>query len=170
MKTTLAALLVAGLLALAGCSANEKPAAPAPTPPAAPGPGPNDSGATNLKFTILGPDKVSVYQNAETDIEMPVIRHAEFTVGYMGGTPTGLALSGKFQGDVKLASEVVKGGKGLTVKFDPETVKGSEDKSTLRIKAAADGDLGDVEVKLTATTSEGKTTSTSLKVEVYKKK
>lgn len=168
MKKILVGLLLAGLLVNAGCErSNSNVATP---PPAAPGPGPDDSGAINLKFTILGPNKVIVYQNAETEIKMPVIRHAEFTVGYMGGSPTGLALSGKFQGDVKLTSQAVKGGKGLTVKFDPETVKGSEDSSKLKIKADEDADLGDVEVKLTATTPEGKTTRASIAIEVYKKK
>ena len=82
----------------------------------------------------------TVYQGAETDIEMPVIRHAEYVLasGSMGvGECPRIVLAGKFQGGVKLLSEIVQGGKGVTVKFDPETVKGSDDNSKLRIKAAS---------------------------------
>ena len=104
---------------------------------------------------------------------MPVIRHAEYvlassSLGNAGEFPR-IVLAGNFQGGVKLSSEIAKGGKGLMVKFDPETVKGSDDNSKLRIKADAEANLGDVQVKLTATTSEGQTASASLTLNVYKK-
>lgn len=121
----------------------------------------------DLKFHLLGGENVraTVWQNEETEIRTSVIRRSAYALGSNGGS-VDLAVTGKFQGDLKLSAEVVKGGKGLTVKFDPETVKGSEQTSQLKIKAAEDADLGEVVVKLTATTSEGKTASASVSVVV----
>jgi hypothetical protein len=131
------------------------------------------TGDKDLKFNIQGREKAVVLQNAETDLDLTIIRHSEYVVASasLGGVeaPTSFLLAGSFQGEVKLAAEIAKGGKGLTVKFDPETVKGSDDKAKLRINADAEADLGDVDVKLTATTPEGKTASVTLTIEVYKK-
>jgi hypothetical protein len=120
-----------------------------------------------LKFHLLGGKNVraTVRQNDETEIRTSVIRRSEYALGSHEGS-IDLAVTGKFQGDLKLSAEVVTGGKGITVRFDPETVKGSEQTSQLKIKAAENADLGEVVVKLTATTSEGKTASASVSVVV----
>jgi hypothetical protein len=127
----------------------------------------------NLSFSIQGLEKVTVLQNAETDLDLIVVRHADYAVASasIGNTqsPSSLLLGGRFQGDVKLSSTIPKGGKGLTLTFDPETVKGSDDRGKLRIKADPDADLGDVDIKLTGTTSDGKTISTVVTLAVYKK-
>ena len=174
-------LLSVGLIAIAVLKGNgkrseavhDKDSAPS-GPPADLIRPPSDPNAGNidLKFIVLG-DRQIVFQGAETDIEMRVVRHGEYSVassslGNVAG-PVSLLFSGKFQGDTKLSSEIVKGGKGLTIAFDPETVKGSDDKSKLRIKADADADLGDVEVEVTATTPDGEAESAKVTLEVYKK-
>jgi len=120
---------------------------------------------TDLKFHLLGRKRATAWQNDETEIRTSVIRRSEYTLG-SNDASTDLAVTGKFQGDLKLSAEVVKGGKGITVRFDPATVKGSEQTSQLKIKAAENADLGEVVVKLTATTSEGKTTSASVLLDV----
>ena len=50
-----------------------------------------------------------------------------------------------------------------------KTVKESDDHSKLRIKADADADFGEVQAKLSATTSAGETTGTLLTLAVWKK-
>jgi hypothetical protein len=119
----------------------------------------------DLKFHVLGAKRVNVWQGADTEVRTSVVRGWEYTLGSTDAT-TDLAVTGKFQGAVKLSAEVSKGGKGLTVKFDPDVVKGNEQTSKLKIKAADDADVGEAVVRLTATTSEGRTASASVPLDV----
>jgi hypothetical protein len=122
-----------------------------------------------IRIYIHGPKTAPVWQNDGLDFEMQVTRRS-FESPADNDPSMRFFLQGKFLGEVKLSAEVVKGGKGLTVQFDPETVKGSEDRSKLKIKAAKEADLGEVVVKLTATTAEGKTASASFPLEIRAEK
>jgi hypothetical protein len=116
-------------------------------------------GDIDLKFHVRGPKSVTVTQGAETVIEMPIIRGPRYDI--FSPFKTSLVVRGNFQGELKLSSEVAKGGKGLAVKFDPEAVKANERKAKLILKAAEDADLGEAVVRLTATTADLRATASA---------
>jgi uncharacterized membrane protein len=141
MKKLCVGLLAVGLLAFTGCNTSGT------------GGGPETGGT----FTITGPSNTP-----ETRVKQGETKSVEISVNRKGGFKEDITFSATLKDTDK--------GKGVTLSFDPETLKGSEtNKVTLNIKAADDAAVGEYTATVVAKPTKGTSPDVDVKFKVEKK-
>jgi uncharacterized membrane protein len=141
MKKLCACLVAVGLLVFTGCNTSGT------------GGGPETGGT----FTITGPSNTP-----ETRVKQGESKPVEISVNRKGGFKEDITFSAKLKEEDKA--------KGVTLSFEPETLKGSEtNKVTLHIKAADDAAVGEYTATVIAKPAKGTSQNIDVKFKVEKK-